>query len=541
MIEINENNDFQTLTENISKVSNQNSEIENKDYERSQRALQLVQNSNNNTNINTSSTSEWNLLLNCLARIDYAVYNSIDFNIYHVVNDNDNPARPLTNQQLINSHNQLEAAYKNIYDKFIEQYNNQTINLFDTIKSYIQNIYLNRTVPDQNQEWVIIQSNNHTSEYETLDDITNHLINNIVEIKLDYSKFDNNARLLIQAMIDYFNIHYPVIMNISNMKLPAAVIEYICNYSIITTNESNLKIINAPDAIKAFNIILLSRYRTIPLLIYIENNLPDNRNIANVLRLPRQTIHLTVNGSIPISSLNELYNGEETYEQIQTKHPNITIDYVKDANQNLQSFINFLIDCYHSPNNLIISHVLNPYYAELFTVAVRLFNNYDFYKAINICKYLSARCDITDITSIYSMPDKSDTDNKYNIYNIYDNINHQLIDPGDKYSIFNVKPIIHVEKPKEPKPSTFDILYIETRKPKLPTVFKVLFVCGIIAAVVVAAKSYQLYHKVPEFNPSTIQESFTFHKLTFGDQTPHPHTNYINSKRRQHRVNQFKE
>ena len=139
MFEIDENNSFQNLTENMAESTKQNNEVVSKDYERSQRAKQIAQDSNNKAYENVSGTDEWNLMLNALARIDYAVYESIDFSKFYV-----NPEKqidsPLTNQQVINSTNKLEASYKNIYDKFINQYLNQTVDLPATLKSYLQSL-----------------------------------------------------------------------------------------------------------------------------------------------------------------------------------------------------------------------------------------------------------------------------------------------------------------------------------------------------------------------------------------------------------------
>jgi len=512
MLEINESNSFQKLTSNMNQTISQNNEIGNKDYERSQRAQQIAQITNSAFD-NISNTSEWNLLLNALCRIDYAIYEPIDFNMFHVKPEIP-ITQPLNNQQLRNSINSLEASYKNIYDKFINRYLDQTINLPQVLKSYLQDLYLNRTIPEQNVEWSIISNQEHTSnEYDTLVLICNRLIAELIEIKLQFDRNNNNPTVLINSLNEYLNLHYPVKQSNINLKLPKQVIEYICNYSIIETNEHNLTVVNAPDSIKAFNIILISRYQIIPFQIYILNNLPDNRNIANVLSLPRQVIHLTVDENVIIPSLTEISNSssEFEYEQIQTKHPSIAIDYVGQVSQNLQEFINLLINRYHQPEKLISPFILNPYLAEVFLVASNLFNNYDFYKGINICKYLSTQYDIA-IT------------NK--------EIVNQLTNPGDQYSIFNVQPIRRdnkVPKSQPPEPSTFDILYVEANPIKTPGIFKLFLICGIIAVLLISLKSYNQFTKKPSFPEQlTPRESYKLMKLAFNEYTPHPREHFIN-------------
>ena len=400
------------------RVSNSNkNEIQSISAERSARAQKIVASSP----YHQQSINEWLIHANAFIYVDYNIERKIDFYNYRYPTNIEIVYEP---EDVLQHPDPYISCLNNLFNKFIHRVQNQTFNLFDELNRFIDDFYLadvNRATRNDDVEnfpelVVLHQTKPDATTFQLSTDLTNHIIHKLLWIEVNYDSQDNNPQLLSSTVDEFLRSRFPVeLVQDLDIKLPSSDIDAMFNYSIIHSNGLNLNTINAPDSIKAFYTLLASRFQTIPLYVLLTRTLGNERNAVNPIS-PNQQIQLYTE-SFPIYNLEDI-GSHRSYENIETQHPSIFIEFAEKAPNNQKPFIYKLLDTYEQPTLLISSFITHPYYRELFYVAKNLFNNFEFYKAINICRYIGGKLPFSGSLSDVDN-DESKTKNKhYHLHNI---------------------------------------------------------------------------------------------------------------------------
>lgn len=447
---------YDILKQNIDKSSSNHTIITSYDYERSKRANQIISSNKSESLTLTvpSNSNEWEILLNAFTYIDYNNNRFIDFDTYILWNK--------SIPKLIN--------YPESYEDYMNNFKNEFLNSF-TQKNSVSTVLTSILGRIYNENLINTLSRmKNKSHFETINDISNELIELLTIKNIEYDKESNNPRMLMEFMNKCLKHRFPVnkSINISSLRIPIN-FSYIFDYPItqkLSSSETR-ETLNIPPSINLFNKLFTSRFQTVPLQLYLRY-LPISRNISNYRNDEPQTITIEDNGNM-INSLDTTLLIE--HEPITSNKPTFALN---TNNNNLkQAFID-LLDTYNKPNMFTINFITYDHYLrELFIISSNLINSLDIAKSFNILKYLTTKHDFTD-----------------------------EIKPLTTYNILTVQPPKQdiTNKPnKEVKPSTFDFMFVEPKYITLSTSFKVFmfisFIITIIIVIIIYNKSRNVNFK----------------------------------------------
>lgn len=461
-----EEGEYNQLLSNISTSSTNSKVINSSNTSRTERARECV-----DTSTTCDGLDEYNKSIQVFLYIDYNMKLQRDFNYY----TNDVVSAPTYNYaQMMEQPNPVETVYENLLNKFLSRIGtNHEINLFSSLTSFISDLYLaQHSSTDLLDEYMILKENANTFTIDSLTNALEYILQRILLPNITHDEQNNSPTQLVNQLNQFLSTHYTRASMESNLRLPQQAITSILDYSIIHTNNYGLNVFNSTQSVQALYSLIASKYRTIPLIVFISTFNSERIDDEPLLSSP-QVITLNVNNN-PIASINDITNFNAP-EHIKSHHPTVQFNFTTNANT--KSIIEYLNTTYATPSKYISSFIPNPYYRELFAVARDLFNDYRFSIAVNICKLIS---------STYTLPHNSPS------FNI---LEHKPTTNKPLTKVLDNKPT-----------SIMDVMVLKQSHILKRQHFQRLLLFGIITISIVLVSVYYLSHRtsVPLF--STINQ-----------------------------------
>ena len=478
-IDMNEQNAAIQLHDTVTQSSTSNHDLTTYNNERIQRAQSLVSNSDSSADV----IQEWLLILNSFIYIDYGITRQVDFHFYKHPSNVDIVYEP---EEVMTHPEPYKSALRNLFNKFVYRIQGKVVNVYGELDRFIDDFYVadpNRASRTDNitnypELAILHQISPQLSTYQLAVDIVKYIINKLFHIEVNYDVSDNRPRKLASVVEEFINERFPRDLDPQlTLKLPAQVIDSMCDYAMIETDPTtNLRTINTEQSLKAFHALMNSRFEALPLLITLRHDYPSERNIGLQTTLREQTIVLRTE-STPIQSLERI-GTHNTYNQILTRQPSVQIQFVETEPNNQQAIIRRLLDTYNNRQLLVSSFITgNPFHRELFFIAKLLFNAFEFYKAINICRYIGFASQNENILYNNSVNDASSTKTEYDY--------HILTEPIVSDQTVSTKPT-------EPKKSEFDCLLFSVYRQRNIKII-LWFTLIVVLIVVLCAVGYYVH------------------------------------------------
>ena len=484
---------YDRLRDNIDTSIHNHTIIQTSPDKRLSRAKMLI----NNNAAPFDNISEWNYLLNAYSFINFNISRSIDFNKYHIssefmFNNNDPSNPPPQLPAHVDEPSTLDDYLNNMLEDFFVSYQDQTIDLYETLFEFIEIRYLGSDL-FQKIHRLYAPTKTETDHFDTLRMTVQRLINALVIERITFDNTNNDPELITKYMTRYLDTFFPEridnLPDSSQLKLPSLSISNLMNYSIILKNGNRITA-NIPDSIRAFNRIFESKLQILPVDLYLHicseyivNAVPNdelqevNQNIV-ITDIIDKIDRLDINSFIDI-------------EPVISFHPLITLD-TRDDNLK-QVFLD--IDSFRTHERRFVSAFIDDYFIiQLFIFTSAIYNRYELSKAYNLMKYMSTCYDFT----------KPLSDSNSDLQSLNDSNSNS--DPNRASTAsFNVEPITHpVARTHQPFESTFDAAFVYPRSMNFLKygIHVYIFFSLIVAAVLLIAVI--IYHRSkPTYTPSS--------------------------------------
>ena len=445
---------YSILTQNRSKSVSNNYNISNYDLNRSSRVRLIT-----NDTIN-SAPDEWLRLMNAFVFVDYNINQQIDFNYYTITYD---------------SHFREETPLSVIYNQFIDENMNKTINLYDSLKSFIFNLYKS----PYSSEWIDIKASN--SKFQTLNIIVNYFIEHLIIPSFRYDDEDNDPNLLVSHVQSFINSHFTTkIQEQLNLSFPSSTLNPLFPHTSITSTIKNHSTINISSSLHYFNQLFKSHYLTIPTIIYIESNgKPTEQSFSLIIKPSPEKITNLEQIFTPISITNNEHGSQ----------PKIITTSMGSTFSQLSSL---LISRYNNKFLFISPYIHDNFLREMFILTSNLFNTLHITESINVIKYLTN-------FNIFNEPNNSSS---FNIYSPK-NTNIQLTKSKSKYLTDSQPPL---------KPTTFDIMYIKSSKTTTQYFLSFLLLFTILSLIIYFITTTMTQISNSSTTTTSQQESFILFK-----------------------------
>ena len=344
---------YSTLKQNISQSVSNNSDILSYDSNRASRVRLITNNSID------SSPDEWLQLMNAFIFVDYNINQQIDFNYYTITYD---------------SHFREETPLSVVYNQFIDENINNTINLYESLKSFIFNLYKSPRSP----EWINISDSNSNSNIQTLNEIINYFIDHLLIPSFKYDIENNDPNILVSHIQSFIDTHFTTkIQEQLNLSLPSSTLNSLFPHSSITSIIKNHSTFNIPSSLYYFNQLFKSHFLTIPTIIYIESNGKATEQTASLIIEPN---------SERITNLDQIFTPISITNDENEHQPRIITTSMSTTFTQLSSL---LISRFNNQSLLISPRIHDNFLREMFILTSNLFNTLHITESINILKYLS--------------------------------------------------------------------------------------------------------------------------------------------------------
>ena len=399
---------YSTLKQNISRSTSNNSNILNYDSSRSSRVRLITDNSI------TSSPDEWLQLMNAFIFVDYNINQQIDFNYYTITYD---------------SHFREKTPLSVVYNQFIDENLNKTINFYESLKSFIFNLYKS----PRSSEWINIKASN--SNIQTLNTIVNYFIDHLLIPSFEYDVENNDPNILVSHIQSFIDTHFTTkIQKHFNLSLHSSTLTSLFPHTSIISIIRNHSTFNVSSSLHYFNQLFKSHFLTIPTIIYIESNgKATEKTFSLIIEPTSERITDLEQIFTPISITNNEYD---------TNFPQIITTSMSATFSQLSSL---LISRFNNHYLLVSPHIHDNFLREMFILASNLFNTLHITESINILKYLSN----------YNIFDESPNVSSFNIYS------PKIIGIQSRNKA-RIKCLTDSQPPL--KPTTFDSLYTKSSK-----------------------------------------------------------------------------
>ena len=382
---MNENTDYERLQREINTAASNASTISNMESERKNRAKSLII----TDYINKFSIDEWLINLNCFIYVEYGI--KADYDFFQYKHPTRNIERILSEAELSQEleHMRKEATMNNIYYKFIEiiTQTNGPINLYNLLYDYINNFYKNNA-PLDGERRILQELEPNTNLIDRCMELIEFIINKLIGDIVTTPTTSVNSTEFINNMQKFIETRFPnKLPQDYKLGLPASAIDNIFNYKIINSSGETPQI-DSTNSLNKFKELFVAKFKSIPCWLIL-SGLGNGPEVDPSLPI-NQTVVITANNT-PLNSLEQI-GSVETNQTINTNKPVIEFTFTNNNEYvNQKQYIQQLLETYNEPKLYITSFISEPYYRELFAIASFLFNSYDFYKAINICRYIGTK------------------------------------------------------------------------------------------------------------------------------------------------------